>query len=317
MANRVAEVFDVGDTSRESERPTLLTGEPSGARAADRLSTPVRRVEPPASPAADRKTPVPPGEPAASHPADRLKTPVPPGEPPASHSADRLSTPLPSERSLPVPPPLMRLPFRPSAQPSTAAPSKAPSGPRPSGPPRTPSSLVAEAKPHKSELEQLRAELAARDARIGQLELRLREHDEFSRELAACDARLDQLSRYCGAVERIRHQLHEAVATVDELVARTSCIPELEQRIARLESQAEAPALPSAPADDLKRISGIGPAFERALHDLGVRTYAEVAAWTAEDIERIARLLRVNAARVKGWPEQARALAPPTPEPGG
>ena len=176
---------------------------------------------------------------------------------------------------------------------------------------------MAEAKPHRSELEQLRADLAARDARIGQLEHRLREHDEFARELAACDARLDQLSRYCGAVERIRHQLHEAVAAVDELVARTSCIPELEQRIARLESQAAAPAPPSAPADDLKRLSGIGPAFERALNDLGVRTYAEIAAWSADDVERIARHLRVKAARVRGWPEQARALAPPTPQPGG
>jgi predicted flap endonuclease-1-like 5' DNA nuclease len=214
---------------------------------------------------------------------------------------------------LPHPPPLIRLPFRPSAQPPTAAPSKAPGAPRPTGPPRAPSSLLAEAKPHKSELEQLRTELAARDSRIGELELRLREHDEFARELAACDARLDQLSRYCGGVERIRHQLHEAVAAVDELVAKTSCISELEERIARLESRAQAPAPASPLADDLKRISGIGPALERALHDLGVRTYAEIAAWSADDVERIARLLRVKVARVQGWPEQARTLAPPQP----
>jgi predicted flap endonuclease-1-like 5' DNA nuclease len=278
MATRVAEVFDVSDAGGESDRPTLPTGQPPAARAADRPSTP------------------------------------PAGEPPAARAAERLSTPLPSERSLPAPPPLRRLPFRPSAQAPAMAPSKPPSGLRPSGPPRAPSfrpptAPGSSAPPHRTELDQLRAELAAREARIQELELRLREHEGLTQELAACDARLDQLSRYCAAVERVRHQLNDAASLMDELGARTSCIPELEQRIARLETRTDAAAAPSPPVDDLRRISGIGPAFERTLHGLGVRTYAEIAAWTAPDTERIARLLRVSAARVNGWPEQARALA--------
>ena len=37
-------------------------------------------------------------------------------------------------------------------------------------------------------------------------------------------------------------------------------------------------------ADDLTRISGVGPVIVGKLHDLGVTTFAQIAAWTPEDI---------------------------------
>ena len=40
----------------------------------------------------------------------------------------------------------------------------------------------------------------------------------------------------------------------------------------------------AAGADDLTRISGVGPVIVKKLHDLGVTTFAEIAAWTPEDI---------------------------------
>ena len=40
---------------------------------------------------------------------------------------------------------------------------------------------------------------------------------------------------------------------------------------------------PEAP-DDLKAIAGIGPKLEQVLNGLGVWTYAQVAAWTAEEV---------------------------------
>jgi branched-chain amino acid transport system ATP-binding protein len=43
----------------------------------------------------------------------------------------------------------------------------------------------------------------------------------------------------------------------------------------------------SAGDDDLKIIVGIGRANERKLHALDVRRYAQIAAWTAEDQQRI------------------------------
>ncbi len=36
--------------------------------------------------------------------------------------------------------------------------------------------------------------------------------------------------------------------------------------------------------DDLTRISGVGPVIVKKLHDLGVTTFAQIAAWTPEDV---------------------------------
>ncbi|TIR30268.1 MAG: proton-conducting membrane transporter [Mesorhizobium sp.] len=62
--------------------------------------------------------------------------------------------------------------------------------------------------------------------------------------------------------------------------------------------------------DSLRRLIGIGPVNERKLHDLGVRTYAEIAAWTAADIKRIEDVLQFDG-RIERerWIEQAKLLA--------
>ena len=49
---------------------------------------------------------------------------------------------------------------------------------------------------------------------------------------------------------------------------------------------APADAAPAA-GDDLKKLSGVGPALEKKLHGLGVTTFDQVAAWTPEDVERV------------------------------
>lgn len=62
--------------------------------------------------------------------------------------------------------------------------------------------------------------------------------------------------------------------------------------------------------DDLKWIKGVGPANERVLHDLGVRRFAQIAAWSPETAEWAERHLRV-AGRIERerWIAQARLLA--------
>ena len=45
-----------------------------------------------------------------------------------------------------------------------------------------------------------------------------------------------------------------------------------------------APKKAAADADDLTRISGVGPVIVKKLHDLGVTTFAQIAAWTPEDV---------------------------------
>ena len=83
---------------------------------------------------------------------------------------------------------------------------------------------------------------------------------------------------------------------------------------------AETPAAPArAPAaspaadggDDLRRIKGVGPKLVALLHSLGVTRFAEIAAWTDADIDRMDGQLGTFAGRIRrdGWVEQARFLA--------
>ena len=66
----------------------------------------------------------------------------------------------------------------------------------------------------------------------------------------------------------------------------------------------------AASADDLTRIRGIDQALQARLNAHGVRTYAHIAAWHAEDVERIGAELNlgVRIAR-ENWIEQAQILA--------
>ncbi len=62
--------------------------------------------------------------------------------------------------------------------------------------------------------------------------------------------------------------------------------------------------------DDLKRIRGIGPAFERKLKRIGCRTFQDIAAWRTDDVERVAHELGASAHKIRGeWIRQAKKLA--------
>ena len=70
--------------------------------------------------------------------------------------------------------------------------------------------------------------------------------------------------------------------------------------------KADAPAA----ADDLKALSGVGPALEKKLHDAGVTTFAQIAAWTEEDVAAMDEKLSFKG-RIEreGWIAQAAELA--------
>lgn len=63
-------------------------------------------------------------------------------------------------------------------------------------------------------------------------------------------------------------------------------------------------------ANDLRRLIGIGPTNERLLKGLGVTTYAQIAAWTPDDVKRIEATLNFDG-RIERerWIEQAKLLA--------
>jgi predicted flap endonuclease-1-like 5' DNA nuclease len=121
-------------------------------------------------------------------------------------------------------------------------------------------------------------------------------------------------------VELLSSELRELRAQNDRLRLtvrlREDRIGELEKIASEQRARADAlearlAQLPEPPqGDDLKRIAGIGPGFERALRDAGVTTFQQIAEWTLEDVERIARQLKTAPARIVrgGWVERAREL---------
>ena len=73
-------------------------------------------------------------------------------------------------------------------------------------------------------------------------------------------------------------------------------------------AKAEAPA--ATGADDLKKLSGVGPALEKKLNEAGVTSFEQIAAWTDADVETFGEKLSFKG-RIEreGWIEQAKELA--------
>lgn len=63
--------------------------------------------------------------------------------------------------------------------------------------------------------------------------------------------------------------------------------------------------------DDLLKINGIGPKLNDLCHELGVRRFDQIAAWTAADIAEVDARLGTFRGRIERdeWVEQARLLA--------
>lgn len=67
-----------------------------------------------------------------------------------------------------------------------------------------------------------------------------------------------------------------------------------------------------AKTNDLKRISGVGPKVEELLHKAGVKTFADIAGWTSDEVARIDRELGLEGRILRDdWIGQAQALLKP------
>ncbi len=85
------------------------------------------------------------------------------------------------------------------------------------------------------------------------------------------------------------------------------------KKAAKKTAKPQAGALFAAPAgdpDDLKQIAGVGPALEKKLHGLGITQFAQVAAFSADDIIKVDDALSFKG-RIErdGWVGQAKKLA--------
>jgi large subunit ribosomal protein L21 len=122
------------------------------------------------------------------------------------------------------------------------------------------------------------------------------------------------------------HRQHLTLVRVTEILtdgkapstAKTTAPKAEEEAKPTAAAGAEAPAEASAPLfeapagtpDDLKKIGGVGPALEKKLNALGVTRFDQIAAFTAEDIQRVDEVLNFKG-RIEreDWVGQAKALS--------
>ncbi|MCB1508275.1 MAG: 50S ribosomal protein L21 [Hyphomicrobiaceae bacterium] len=85
--------------------------------------------------------------------------------------------------------------------------------------------------------------------------------------------------------------------------------PKAEEAVAETAAVTPLFTAPEGAADDLKKISGVGKVLEGKLNALGITTYAQIAAFTADDIARVDDVLNFKG-RIdrENWVEQATTL---------
>jgi predicted flap endonuclease-1-like 5' DNA nuclease len=177
------------------------------------------------------------------------------------------------------------------------------------------------------QIDRLRLNVRLRDDRIRELERALqaqsRREQELERRAADESARADALQAQlngtdlehdASALESDRASAQRELAQERERAAERERA--LEQALATQRERAdglerqlnELRARDSA--DDLKRIPGVGPRFQRALAALGVTSFAQIAQWTPDDVLRIAGELNVSPRRIErdGWISRSREL---------
>ena len=113
-------------------------------------------------------------------------------------------------------------------------------------------------------------------------------------------------------VESAGEVMAEALIEVAEtLVPEPETLAAAAEPVAVVEAAVEAQVeTAKALADDLTRVVGIGPKLAASLGELGVTSFSQIAAWTAEDIQSIDQLLNLKGrADRDAWVAQAKRFA--------
>lgn len=133
-----------------------------------------------------------------------------------------------------------------------------------------------------------------------------------------------ELERLRAELEETAQQLHTEAAerdtTIERLESDLRAASDQEKRALKkqlAESKDRPKAAEVLPAgqlfkrpaesDDLKKVWGIGPKLEKTLNRLGITTFAQIARFTADDIERVSHALDFFPGRIirDGWTDGA------------
>ncbi|MEQ1847814.1 MAG: hypothetical protein ABL983_19800, partial [Nitrospira sp.] len=203
---------------------------------------------------------------------------------------------------------------------------------------------------HRTALHDIERQLAERDRRIGELEQfhqsdrapsqhTGRDVDERQAERIAHEQRLKEKDDHIAALQQRIDSIESVQRT---LAGQAKVVNEQEEEISRLRKrlvevqaalrirtdggvaprpiqptgdqltlQIVQPVPPGSPEkDDLSEIRGIGPAFERALNNMGIVTFQQIAQWDATNLKQIADQLETLPERITRdqWIARAKKL---------
>jgi NADH-quinone oxidoreductase subunit E len=170
---------------------------------------------------------------------------------------------------------------------------------RPAAAPRQSGGEVALA----DERDRLQTELrAARDA-----------HAELEASLAECRKLADARASRVRELEQAEASSRQRIARLEDEPTSAEGAAEAEAPPERPKAPAAAPqalAAPEVQADDLQRISGIGPSIEKTLHGLGICHFRQIAGFTPDNVAWVSQRLRFKG-RIEreDWIGQAKKLA--------
>jgi predicted flap endonuclease-1-like 5' DNA nuclease len=182
-----------------------------------------------------------------------------------------------------------------------------------------------------ADLMSARKELTERSAELRRV---VTERNALRTRLLRADSKARELSSAFRAEAQLRSEFVDAHAAssaslrarVAELEAELISLPELDLKLVELEAKlrerdeqirelteqvTRADSKPPGERVGLRRIRGIGPAYERALLALGITTVTQIAQFTPEEITRLAPLIKARADRIlrDDWVGQARLLS--------
>lgn len=235
--------------------------------------------------------PRPPGTPPPPPVRSLLRSSLAPSPPPLAGPRPS-SVPPPRPSSLLPPPLTMPRPLPPTAPPIIPAPSVTVGAA-----PRTDGGRVQELL---AELMRARKELSEKST---ELRKTISERNTLRARLVRAESNARELSSAFRAEAQLRSEFVDAHAASS--AALRARVAELEVALA----SAKAEPKPNEPIG-LRRIRGIGPAYERALLAIGITQVAQIAALTPEEIAKIAGLIKAQPDRIQrdDWIGQARKL---------
>jgi predicted flap endonuclease-1-like 5' DNA nuclease len=164
------------------------------------------------------------------------------------------------------------------------------------------SALRAEKDLRRHSLEEHQTTLSGLRSRLASLE------SEDAQELADLREQLAQAQTDAARAEAEATRAKEQLGAAQAELARLRTAP----AAPRSEPAAASPLQSAKQLQGLRRIRGIGPAYQRVLEQLGVTKVQQVAAWTPADVKSFALKLKIKPERIQkdDWVGQAKQLSP-------